>query len=173
VEGNGPSPGGAAKESGKSLTCSAPKAYSYACILAGGQKPVGNGTIATFHFRIRPEARIGTATITVEHGEAVSPDATQLTLTDAEGLITIWSRHSATLHWVGSKSSRAVGYNVYRGTTSGGPYTKVNSTPTSGTSYTDNNVQAGQTYYYVTTSVDLSNNESRYSNQTTATIPSP
>ena len=75
VEGNGPSPVSAATESGKSLTCATPKAYSYVCILAGGAKPVGNGPIATFRFRIRPEARLGTASVTVEHAEAVSADA--------------------------------------------------------------------------------------------------
>jgi hypothetical protein len=173
VEGNGPSPSSTAKELGKSLTCAPPKAYSYVCILAGGQKPVGNGPIATFRFRVQSEARFGPATITVEHGEAVSGDAAQLTLTGAEGLITIWSSHRATLNWVASTSSRVVGYNVYRGTTSGGPYTKVNSTPASGTRFTDRYVQAGQTYYYVTTSVDASGNESGYSNESTVTIPSP
>jgi hypothetical protein len=173
MEGDGPSPGGAAKESGKSLTCTTTKSYSYVCNLAGGDKPVENGLIATFRFKIRGEARIGAATITVEHGEAVSGDAAQMTLTDAEGLITIWSAHSAALNWVASTSSRLAGYNIYRSTTSGGPYTKVNSTPISGTHYTDRSVQVGQTYYYVTTSVDFSGNESEYSNQTTAHIPSP
>jgi hypothetical protein len=173
VEGNGPSPSTAAKESGKSLTCAPPKAYSYVCILAGGQKPVGNGPIATFRFRIQPGARFGAAAITVEHGQAVSGDAAQLTLTDAEGLITIWSSHRATLNWVASTSSRVAGYNVYRGTTSGGPYTKVSSTPASGTRYTDRYVQAGQTYYYVVTSVDGNSDESEYSSQATVTIPSP
>jgi fibronectin type 3 domain-containing protein len=96
-----------------------------------------------------------------------------MTLTDAEGLITIWSAHSTALNWVASTSSRLAGYNVYRSTTSGGPYAKVNSTPISGTHYTDSGVQAGQTYYYVTTSVDVSGNESEYSSQVTAHIPSP
>jgi hypothetical protein len=80
--------------------------------------------------------------------------------------------HSATLNWVASTSS-VVGYNVYRGTVSGGPYAKMNSTPDASTSYVDTAVQAGQTYYYVATSVDVSGNESGYSNQATAVIPSP
>jgi hypothetical protein len=173
AEGSGPSPGSAANESGKSLICNTPKAYSYVCILAGGEKPVGNGPIATFRFKIRDEARIGPTTITVYHVEGVSGDAAPKTLGDAAGLITIWSLHSATLNWVASTSSRLVGYNVYRSTTSGGPYTKVNSTPISGTHYTDSNVQAGQTYYYVTTSVDFRGNESAYSEQVAVLIPTP
>lgn len=63
---------------------------------------------------------------------------------------------------------------MYRGTTSGGPYTKVNSALLPGTTYTDTSVQAGVTYFYVVTAVDTSKNESAYSAQTSAaTIPSP
>jgi hypothetical protein len=82
--------------------------------------------------------------------------------------------HSVSLSWTASTSPN-VGYNVYRGTTSGGPYpTKVNSSLVDGTSYVDSTVQAGQTYYYVATAVDKSNNnESTYSNQAQAVIPSP
>jgi hypothetical protein len=40
-------------------------------------------------------------------------------------------------------------YNVWRSTTSGGPYTKLNSFPTSSTSYNDPSVVNGATYYYV------------------------
>jgi fibronectin type 3 domain-containing protein len=82
--------------------------------------------------------------------------------------------HSVTLNWVASTSQNVAGYNIYRGTTSGGPYgSKMNSSLVSGTTYTDNSVQAGQTYYYVVTTVDISSNESGYSNQATAVIPSP
>jgi fibronectin type 3 domain-containing protein len=41
------------------------------------------------------------------------------------------------------------------------------------TSYTDSSVEAGQTYFYVTTAVDASGKESANSNQTQATVPSP
>jgi hypothetical protein len=81
--------------------------------------------------------------------------------------------HSASLNWTASTSSGVAGYYVYRGTQSSGPYTKLNSTPVSGTAYTDLTVQAGQTYYYVTTAVDSNNNESAYSNESPAAIPSP
>ena len=81
--------------------------------------------------------------------------------------------HSVTLSWTASTSSNITGYNVYRGTQANGPYTKINAFPVSGTSYTDTAAQAGQTYYYVTTAVDSSNNESAYSNQAQAVIPVP
>jgi hypothetical protein len=82
--------------------------------------------------------------------------------------------HTATLSWTASSSSNVTGYNVYRGTTSGGPYpTKVNSALITGLSYVDTTVQAGLTYYYVATAVDNGANESDYSNQAPAVIPSP
>lgn len=81
--------------------------------------------------------------------------------------------HSVTLNWTGSTSSNVVGYNVYRGTTTGGPYAKVTSASIAGLGYTDNNVLAGQTYYYVATAVDSNNNESAYSTEAKAAIPTP
>jgi len=66
-----------------------------------------------------------------------------------------------------------VGYNIYRGGVSGGPYSRINSALEATTAYTDNAVTAGLTYYYVTTAVDGSGNESGYSNQAQAVIPTP
>ena len=53
------------------------------------------------------------------------------------------------------------------------PYSKINSVLNVGTSYTDNSVQAGQTYYYVTTSVAGSGTQSKYSNKVRVVIPNP
>jgi hypothetical protein len=77
---------------------------------------------------------------------------------------------TVSLTWRASTSSNVTGYHVYRATTSGGPYTKVNSAPVTGLSYTDT-VQGGHTYYYVATTVDT-NGESPYSNQVQAIVPS-
>src|SRR3989442_1093601 len=76
-----------------------------------------------------------------------------------------------TLSWNPSPSA-AVSYNVYRGTQSGGSYQKLNSSPVSTTTYTDNSVLAGQTYFYVVTAVDSRNVERVHSNEVSATIPS-
>ena len=80
--------------------------------------------------------------------------------------------HVVDLSWQAS-TSVVVGYYVYRGSVSGGPYTQLNSTYVPGTAYVDNTVQAGQTYYYVITAVDSNNNQSAYSNQASAVVPSP
>jgi hypothetical protein len=79
--------------------------------------------------------------------------------------------HSVTLSWVASSSTGVVGYNVYRSTVSGGPYTKVNGGLVAGTSWIDYNVVAGQTYYYVATSVNSSNTESSFSTGVSANVP--
>jgi len=78
--------------------------------------------------------------------------------------------HSVDLTWTAS-TSVVVGYNVYRGTQSGGPYTLVNSILVATTAYTDATVQNGATYFYVITAVDASSNESAYSAQAGAVIP--
>ncbi|HUY14245.1 MAG TPA: hypothetical protein VMX16_11545 [Terriglobia bacterium] len=89
------------------------------------------------------------------------------------GSLTAPPSHSVSLSWTASTSTGILGYNVYRSLTSGGPYSKLNSTPVSGTTYLDSSVIAGQTYYYVATAVGQGNVESAYSNQAAATIPSP
>jgi hypothetical protein len=80
-------------------------------------------------------------------------------------------QHSVALSWNPS-SSTVVGYNIYRGTTSGGPYSQINAM-NADTTFTDSSVQSGQSYFYVTTAVDGSGNESAHSNQTQAVIPTP
>lgn len=77
---------------------------------------------------------------------------------------------SVALNWGVSSSAGVVGYNVYRSSVSGGPYAKLVSSPVSGTSYTDDTVQAGN-YYYVVTSVGSNGTESPYSNQAAVDVP--
>ncbi|MGD0460505.1 MAG: choice-of-anchor D domain-containing protein [Terriglobia bacterium] len=83
--------------------------------------------------------------------------------------------HDVILSWTASTTPGVVGYNVYRGTTSGGPYpTELNSAPINGTTYTDETVQAGRTYYYVVTAVASNDvTQSANSNQVSAAVPSP
>jgi hypothetical protein len=78
--------------------------------------------------------------------------------------------HSVSLSWDPSVSD-VVGYNVYRATTSGGPYRKINPEIDPATTYLDLGVYSGRTYYYVTTAVDSGGQESVYSNSVTAVIP--
>jgi fibronectin type 3 domain-containing protein len=79
--------------------------------------------------------------------------------------------HSVALSWAGSKSPNIIGYNVYRASASGGPYTQIGFV--GGTSYLDAAVTAGQTYFYTATAVDTKNRESHYAAQAVAVIPIP
>jgi hypothetical protein len=66
------------------------------------------------------------------------------------------------LNWQGAtdcNGGAVMGYNVYSGTTPGGPYTKMNTTPITGTGFSDTSAQTG-TFYYVVTSVDSDGDES-------------
>jgi hypothetical protein len=66
----------------------------------------------------------------------------------------------------------AVGYNVYRGTTRGGPYQQINTGLDASTNYTDYTVVSGDTYYYVATEVNAQGLESGDSNVAQAVVPS-
>jgi hypothetical protein len=79
-------------------------------------------------------------------------------------------RH-AFLTWTASSSPNVAGYNVYRATVLAGPYARVNTDRVVGTTYTDSNIQAGVTYYYLARAVDAGGTESADSN--VATWPPP
>jgi hypothetical protein len=81
--------------------------------------------------------------------------------------------HSVSLSWTASTSPNIVGYNLYRTGAAAGPYTQLNASPIAASSYVDTKVTAGQTYFYVATAVDGNSNQSDYSNQATATTPTP
>jgi hypothetical protein len=78
--------------------------------------------------------------------------------------------HAVTLSWTPGSSSYE-GFNVYRGAASGGPYSRVDTSMISNTSYIDSNVTSGQTYYYVATELDSIGTESGYSSEVSAVIP--
>ena len=82
--------------------------------------------------------------------------------------------HSVLLSWTASTSSNIIGYNIYRSSASAGPYAQINSSLNASTTYTDNSVVDGQTYYYVATAVDSNNQESAHSSPPQqAVIPPP
>jgi hypothetical protein len=90
--------------------------------------------------------------------------------TDETALLTATALNSVLLNWNPSHSPNLSYYNLYRGIVSGGPYPVVTSVGPV-TTYTDSNVQAGETYYYVVTAVDATGAESVYSNEAAATLP--
>ena len=124
-----------------------------------------------------PAPGSGTSTLTVNVGMNTPMGTYTITVTGTSG----GTQHTATvnltvtaevmLSWTASGSPGIAGYNAYRSTTSGGPYTKVNSGLISSTNYNDTAVQNGYTYYYVTTAVNNQGMESSYSNESSAYVP--
>jgi hypothetical protein len=101
------------------------------------------------------------ATFTVTAGSIGSSESATLTAT---------APHLVTLNWTASVSPNLTNYNVYRGASSGGPYNLIANAGLA-TSYGDYNVQNGLSYYYVTTAVDDTGQESPYSNQAVVAVP--
>lgn len=82
--------------------------------------------------------------------------------------------HSVDIAWDASTSATLQGYNVYRSTVSGGPYSKISPTVTASTLlFTDTTPVSGKQYFYVVTAVDSSGVESAASAQVAVTIPVP
>jgi hypothetical protein len=136
--------------------------------LTGAGTPIAlsAGQTTTFGVVYSPTtAGTNAGTVTVTSTASGSPATITLSGTGVAA-----ATHSVTLGWAAS-SSTVSGYNVYRSTTSGSGYAKLNSSLVAGVSYDDTTVQNGTTYYYVVTSVDSSGTESSDSNQATAVIP--
>lgn len=124
------------------------------------------GKTATLSVTFDPAATgSASGSVTVSSNASNSPGQIALSGTGVTAVA-----HSVTLSWTASTSS-VVGYYCYSSNTSGGPYAKLNSSPSTSTTCTDTTVQAGDTYYFVVTSVDSSNVESAYSSEVSATVP--
>ncbi|HLW88714.1 MAG TPA: choice-of-anchor D domain-containing protein [Terriglobales bacterium] len=127
---------------------------------------VAAGKSVTFTVSFAPQASGASAgSISFVNDGASSPVVQTLAGDGAQA-----GAHTVALNWDASTSA-VVGYNVYRGTQSGGPYQRLTSTPQAETSYSDATVLSGTTYYYVATAVDSKNAESVYSNQAQAVVP--
>ena len=84
-----PESGNAARASEKLLRCAQHQTYSYVCILGGGQKPVQDGPIAIFRFKIRMDAKTGRSAIRIDHIEAITKTLESVKLTAIEGQVGI------------------------------------------------------------------------------------
>ncbi|HKQ46479.1 MAG TPA: endonuclease [Phycisphaerae bacterium] len=89
------------------------------------------------------------------------------------GLIATAGNGVVDLDWADNGEPDLTGYNVYRGTASGGPYSQINGALVTNSVYSDATVSNGTTYYYVVRAVDTSSNESGNSNEAGATPSGP
>jgi len=156
--------------SGASVTVSSVSSSSSEFTVSGIAFPLtlAAGQNASYTVTFAPQLT-GTASATVTFASNASNPAATESLT---GTGNAPPQHSVALSWSAS-TSVVSGYNVYRSSQSGGPYARINSALESVTTYTDSTVQAGQTYFYVTTAVDSTGTESAYSSQVQAVIPTP
>jgi hypothetical protein len=140
----------------------------YKWSITSGALPAGLTLAATGAISGKPTTS-GTFSFTVHVADsASSPSSASRSLSIT---IAAASAHSVMLKWTASPSPGVTGYEVYRSTVSGSGYTKINPSVVSGLTYTDAIVVSGVTYYYVTTSVNSSGDESSYSQQVKMIVP--
>jgi hypothetical protein len=138
---------------------------------------VPTGTTVSFDPSPIPAPGAGSSTMTITVGLNTPTGTYPITVTgtgdSTQHTVTVNLTVTAevNLSWTASSSPGIAGYNAYRSTTSGGPYTILNSSLISLTNYSDLMVQSGYTYYYVTTAVNNQGEESTYSNEAAATVP--
>jgi subtilisin/minor extracellular protease Epr len=82
-------------------------------------------------------------------------------------IVTTISSSKLDLSWSAITEMNLDHYNVYRNTTSGGPYNLVASPTTN--SYSDTGLEASTTYYYTVTAVDTAGNEGTASDEANGT----
>ena len=140
---------------GASVTVSSDSSSSSQFVLNGASLPftIPAGQSVAFNVAFKPTGS-GTVSGSLSF---TSNAASSQTLESLTG-IGAATQYSVNLSW--SASSGVVGYNLYRGTTSNGAFTKINSTMAANTAYTDSTVAAGQVYYYQATSVSSTGQES-------------
>ena len=110
-------------------------------------------------------SRSGTLVVTTKNNVAGN---TQLATLTGTGL------HDVILTWTACPNPGISGYEIHRGTTSGGESaTPLNSAPLSAANYVDTNVTPGTKYYYVVTSVASDGTaRSAPSTEASTTVPS-
>jgi hypothetical protein len=160
---------GSLTASGSAVTVNSASSNSSEFVLSGISLPITipAGQSSTYTVTFTPQSSgAASASLSFTSNASNSPAVQSLTGTGVTP-----TQHTVDLTW--TASPEAVGYNIYRGTVSGGPYAMINSSLDATTAYTDSTVVSGTTYYYVATAVNDESQESGYSNQATAVIPNP
>lgn len=119
---------------------------------------VSNGT--TYYYRVtavdtsgNESADSATVSGTPEGGDTTPPSA-------PTGLSGSTTSNSVSLNWADNTEADLAGYFVYRARRSGGPYTRVNSSPVSTSAFVDTGLARRTRYFYQVTATDTSGNES-------------
>lgn len=164
---------GSLTATGANVTITAASSNNSRFDLSGISLPmtIQEGQSAAFNVTFSPQTTgAASATLTFVSNGVPTSTIDALTGTGAKA-----PSHTVNLSWNPSSSSNIVGYNIYRSTlgTACGTYARLNTSLNASTSYGDSSVIDGQSYCYVTTAVNSSNEESDYSAVVEATIPAP
>lgn len=126
-----------------------------------------SGASVTFGGLAATSITVSNSTTILATTPAHSSGSVAVTVTNTDGTSTTlnagYAFHSVDLNWSAPSSSSVTisGYNVYRAQASSGPFVNLNgSSPVTGTSYSDDTVEGGTTYYYEVKSVDSNGVES-------------
>ena len=168
--GSSATPQGTLTASGAAVTISSDQSSSSEYAIIGFTVPVTipDGQSLPFTVQFTPNAS-GTASAKVGF---ISNAVDSPTIEQVTGKGVAQAAHNVYLTWEPGEGS-PVGYNIYRSTVQAGPFAEINSSLDSSTNYTDYTVVSGTTYYYVVTEVNAQGEESAYSNEAQAIIPSP
>jgi fibronectin type 3 domain-containing protein len=131
---------------------------------------VGLQNDATYYYSV--EALLGGGGPASRPTEAVAATPADATPPAApRGLVAVVAGASVRLAWEGGGEPDLAGYHVYRSTAAGRDYRRLTEAPQAATTFTDDRVPPGQTYYYVVTAVDRARrpNESVPSAEASAT----
>jgi hypothetical protein len=162
---------GALNATGASVTVSSVSVGSSEFAVTGLNFPVTipAGQSVNFTVTFTPQTSGGASSIASFTSNASnSPASATVTGTGVAAPV-----HTVSLSWIASTSPDIIGYNVYRRTGTTGSYAQINPVLNGSTEYTDTSVADGQTYYYETTAVNSSNEESARSTAAQASIPAP
>ena len=151
--------------SGGSVTVSSAASSNAQFALSGVSFPltIATGQTVPVNIAFTPQSS-GSVSGTVSFASSTTASTT------TEALTGTGTTPYVVLSWNPS-TSLVSGYNVYRCLSATCAYAKINSSLNATTTFTDASVVSGQSYYYVTTAVNSSGQESSYSNQIQVTIP--
>ncbi|HEY6770483.1 MAG TPA: choice-of-anchor D domain-containing protein [Candidatus Sulfotelmatobacter sp.] len=151
---------------GGTVTVSSSASSSSQFALQGATFPItiASGKSVSFNVAFTPSANG-----TVSGNLSIASNAADSNAQEGLSGVGVVAKSNVTISWSPSVS-QVVGYNLYRGTSQNGSYSKLTSALDASTTYTDSSVTSG-TYYYVATSVNSEGQESAYSAPVQATIP--
>ncbi len=121
-------------------------------------RAVSLGTLA------RPVESLDSSTVAAEPRDTYPPSAPTLSQPGlAPGRIALF--------WAANPEPDIAGYLLYRATNANGPWTQVTPTLYTKTTFTDENVESGKTYFYYLIAVDTAGNQSKPSEIVSETVP--